>query len=228
MKLNSFVPKFLVPLCLCFALSGCDQIADFFRQQDETSKHLAAVDEELKNLTHNLTEIAADERLRTAQQSVSSSYNDCVLDHVKSGESGIATQTIEEACLRKSSVPLADMSPFLHSQAAYGQIYGGSYQSFGLYVYFDNASPFTITELTVTLTEKATGKVDTYVVRRFQSFIPSGTIVGMGPDRTMEMRLAPGKDQFMLETTERASDTAEFFSKFTWAFVSAKGFSDAG
>jgi hypothetical protein len=209
----------LAILCLTLDLASCDKFDQFLKKQDNLVKRVDALESEVANLNGRLT--ASQEK----QAENGDSYSSCVLSNMKGVTNDLAAQAVQEICLRKASFPLIDLEPLKSSTAAYGQIRGSLDQRFGLYVTVDNKSDYTLTEISIAVAHKKSNARNTYVAHSFPEPVGQGVIIAGAPkDRTVMMRVAPGRHTFTLPIDETVPDTSKFFDVYTWGIASAKGY----
>jgi len=210
-----------VALALFVALSGCDELQKFQNKQTEVQQRVEKVEQRLNEVESQLND------LTNQKEAAPASFEGCVLENMRGISSNLAAESVKEACLRKASVAL-NFSEWLKARAQYGQIYGYTgEQHFGLYVSFTNSSRYTITEMTIVIVDKKTKETNTYTARSFPAPLAPGTIIaGLAPDKTLGMRMPPGKCSFTLTIGETAPDPNKFFDQYAWDITSVKGFVD--
>jgi len=168
-----------------------------------------------------------DELTRSDTDGLAMSFSTCLLDHLKGTTSDLAAVSVKEACLRKAERPFeAVVTP---ANARYGLIHNApGASSYGLYLTLNNATPYTITEIVLTLTDKESRREDSYVVRSFPpSFMDDAAASSTAPDPTVHMMLPPGPHSFTVETGDLAlTDPDRFSDSYDWKVTSVKGFVD--
>ena len=210
---------------LSLALTSCDDVENnrklekAFEQQKATLK---SQEQRIINLERLEQRVAS---LEAKAHENATSFNECVLQSMQGITSDLAAEAVKESCLRKVSVPLPEIYTLAKSKAAYGQIYGYTTVSFGLYITLINLSQYTITEVTISVLDKKRNTSNTYVARLFPAPVPQGTFfTGLPKDRTLMMQLPPGQRVFTIEITEQPKEQNTFFDQYGWGIIAAKGF----
>lgn len=199
----------VVVAVMCVLIAGCDD----HDKQAQNERRIQQLEAQVKSLQQQL-----------ATNGNPASFDDCVLSNMKGVNSDLAAESVKESCLRKMSVPMNDLAALQGSTAGYGNIngYGGAT---GLHLTIENGSAFTITELTIAVKEKQTGHTSFYDVSSFPPPLPPGVVLAGRPrDITEQMRLPPGRHSFTVEITETVSAPNDFFNRYSWGIVSAKGY----
>ena len=158
-----------------------------------------------------------------------SEFDGCVLENMQGVKSDEAALAIKEACIRTVEKPapegvIADLNA--SSTAYFGALpFSGNAQG-ALFLTIHNATGYTVTELTVSVADRASLTTKNYVVRYFPD-IPPPNVISMGPpnDRSLWQRLQPGLNRFYFEVTEIALQ-ATWHDKYTWQVLAAKGYLD--
>jgi hypothetical protein len=161
---------------------------------------------------------------------VASPLDACVLERMPAATSDRAAIAIKEACIRTVESPLAESAivQLAGAKAAFGSLPRFvSGDGNGLYVTLNNNSGYTITELTVSITNLKTKHVERYVVRRFSS-PPAPGVIAMGPpsDPTILQMIRPGLSSFYFPVSETLPASTQFTDVFQWDIDAAKGFPD--
>src|SRR5262249_11820341 len=145
----------LAILSLSLHLAGCDKIDQFIEEERHLVKRVDALESQITGLNGRL---AALQEEKQSENSVP--YSDCVLNNMKGVTNDLAAQAVEESCLRKASVALSAGDAFKGATAGYGQLPRD--QRFGLYVTLDNKSHYTLTEISIRVTNRKTNEQNTY------------------------------------------------------------------
>jgi hypothetical protein len=211
--------KRLAMLSLTFDLAACDKIDQFIKKQDNLAQKTEGIEKQVAFLSARL------DALEEKKTAADASYSSCVLDNMRGVTNDLAAQAVEEICLRKASSALDDLTRFKGSTAGYGQIYGYTEQRFGLYITVDNQTEFTLTEISIDIANKKSKGRKTYVAHYFPEPVGQGVIItGLPKDRTIAMRLLPGRNTFTLQINENVPEGAKFFDLYDWGIAGAKGF----
>jgi hypothetical protein len=212
---------------ILLVLGGCDQVSEWFAEHFASHDQADRLEARVAQLEKQTATIQASvEGLKQAVDPTASSFDECVLAHMKGVNSDAAALAIKESCLSSVSKPLVDISPLAQSSAQYGEIFGSiGRRHFGLYIHLRNNTPFTITEVGIEIQEVKTQKANFYNLRYFSPPVEPGVILGGPPsDPTSEMQLGRGESLFTMEVNESIDNSMDFFKRYRWDIVSAKGF----
>lgn len=154
-----------------------------------------------------------------SRTSYAGSFSGCLLDTMRSanGSGAAVAAAIEQSCMTVASAPLPSeaIDAMSHSSTAqYGQLpsHAGSAKS-GLYVTLQNSSQYTVTELTVFVTD-GDGKQRTLITRTFD--LPFA--LGAPTDPSDRFRAPPGVKYFVIPDVLAPKEVR------SWGILSAKGY----
>jgi len=86
---------------------------------------------------------------------------------------------------------------------------------------------YTLTEIAIDVVNRKSKARNSYTAHSFPTPVARGVIVAGAPkDRTLLMRLAPGRKTFTLQIDETVPDGTKFFEVYDWGIVGAKGYVD--
>ena len=162
------------------------------------------------------------------QTALPSEFDQCVLQHMQGATSDLAATSVKESCLRTVEVPLAEDTVAAltgaGNQAHFWQFpasaFGGG--TGALAITLNNVSGYTLTELSIMVLTKETGKSETYRVRSFPNY-PPNALVGLPRDPTILKKIEPGKHEIYVPIAEVA-DPTKFWASHNWGITAAKGF----
>ncbi len=168
--------------------------------------------------------VAAFSPLTTAN---ATSYDDCILAHMAGTQNKEAAYAIERACISNVSGPI-----FLHSSlnelASVGMYNTGRVPDpkYGMVVHLENTSRYALTEITIAIYNKASGKKQhNYIVSDFNAPVePNTLITGLG-EPVLTKVISPGETRTFYVPIEEGSDNPNTFSeRFGWGIKSLRGF----
>ena len=161
-----FFAQLPAALCVSLLLGACDDGAKTAKQikervigllgGTETAAQLKEHEYRLEKLEYRLAALTAE------KQHAANSFNSCVLDGIKGVTTDMVAQTVKEACIRTVEVPLPPVDILTlrsSATAAYGQFTKYPEDEFGLFISLNNKSPYTLTEMHITVKDKKTNKI---------------------------------------------------------------------
>ena len=218
-----FFAQLPAALCVSLLLGACDDGAKTAKQikervigllgGTETAAQLKEHEYRLEKLEYRLAALTAE------KQHAADSFNSCVLDGIKGVTTDMVAQTVKEACIRTVEVPLPPVDILTlrsSATAAYGQFTKYPEDEFGLFISLNNKSPYTLTEMHITVKDKKTNESNTYITNLF---LAPQTVGITAPTN----HLPPGLRKFVVLIKERPKDN-NFGEYYYWDIESVKGY----
>jgi hypothetical protein len=159
----------------------------------------------------------------TTQGGTTHPYDDCILKYMGSAQNKEAVYAIERSCINKSSVPIAEK---LIVKSAYAGNYNDGFGSRvkGLVISILNNTKFDITEITVTLTNKANGETDSYPVTLFLE--PSAGITIELPEPGLVTVKKNSSRTFLVNMDDLRINMDQFAKYYDWDLTATRGIPD--
>ena len=167
--------------------------------------------------------------LALASPAYANSYDDCILRYVAGAQNQTAVYAIERACISKTQVLIPNT--FSKAVTNASPAYYGSYNigdGTGLQLVFlislKNVTPFDLTEVALSIQNRATGYVSSYNVDTFLGVLPPGTFLsGVGEPAFDDIIKVGQTTQFYVKINEQANSSTEFGRLFNWWITPTKG-----
>jgi len=155
-------------------------------------------------------------------------FDDCILKFMGTAQNESAVYAIERSCISKTSIDIPeDEGKKLSQEAkAFPGTYnlGGYTPETGLVIHVKNTTGFAVTQMLVSITNKATHVANTYPVFEIRTVEPQGvTVTGM-PDPALAQILQKGAViNLFVAIDEVRTSGAKFGERYNWDIRAIKG-----